>query len=77
MTEKELYRSYIIQRMNEKHITQVKASEILKISERQIRNLLKEFVCDSVKTIFFKPLIREMHEILKRCGWQPRGKSVF
>ncbi len=40
MTEKEMYRSYIIQQVNDRHITQVKAAEILKISDRQVRNLL-------------------------------------
>jgi hypothetical protein len=40
MTEKEVYRSYIIQQVNDKRITQVKAAEILKISDRQVRNLL-------------------------------------
>jgi len=41
MTEKEMYRSYIIQQVNDRHITQVKAAEILRISDRQVRNLLQ------------------------------------
>jgi len=43
MTQKELYRSYIIQQVNDKCITQVKAAEILNLTDRQIRNLIKVF----------------------------------
>lgn len=43
MTQKELYRSNIIQQVNDGLITQVKAAEILALTNRQIRNLLKIF----------------------------------
>jgi hypothetical protein len=41
MTEKEVYRCNIIQQVKDKRITQMKAAEILKISDRQVRNLLR------------------------------------
>lgn len=41
MTEKEVYRCNIIQQVKDKRITQVRAAEILKISDRQVRNLLR------------------------------------
>ena len=42
MTQKELHRS-IIQQVDDGLITQVKAAEILKLTDRQIRNLLMVF----------------------------------
>ena len=42
MTEKELFRYTILQQASNKQISQVKAAELLKISDRQVRNLLKE-----------------------------------
>ena len=43
MTQKELFRVNIIQKTNERFITQVKAAEILKVSDRQVRKQLKVF----------------------------------
>jgi len=43
MTRKELYRHHIILQVKERRLTQVKAAEILKITDRQVRNLLKSF----------------------------------
>lgn len=42
MTEKELYRLNIIQRVKDKLITQVKAAELLGVTDRQVRNLLNQ-----------------------------------
>lgn len=43
MTERELHRINVIQQLNDKRISQVKAAEILHLSDRQIRNLLQAF----------------------------------
>lgn len=43
MTQKELHRATIMQQVDDGLITQIKAAEILKLADRQIRNLLKIF----------------------------------
>lgn len=43
MTQKEVYRCNIIQQVQDKLITQVKAAEILKMTDRQIRNLIRAY----------------------------------
>lgn len=54
MTEKELFRANIVQQVNDNLITQVKAAEILKLTDRQIRNLLKVFRKEGVKGLISK-----------------------
>lgn len=43
MSEKELHRNTIIKQLDDGYITQVKAAEILGLTDRQIRNLLRSF----------------------------------
>lgn len=54
MTQKELFRVTIIQQLSEKLVTQVKAAEILKISDRQVRNLLKVYKNERPKGLISK-----------------------
>lgn len=54
MTQKELFRVTIIQQLCEKLVTQVKAAEILKISDRQVRNLLKVYKNEGPKGLISK-----------------------
>jgi len=54
MTKKEVYRSNIIQQVKDKQISQVKAAEILKISDRQVRNLLKILKSEGPKGLISK-----------------------
>jgi len=54
MTEKEIFRSQIIQQVIDGYITQVKAAEILKLTDRQIRNLLKAFKTEGYKGLISK-----------------------
>ncbi len=54
MTEKEVYRCNILQQVRDKCITQVKAAEILKISDRQVRNLLKNLRIEGPKALISK-----------------------
>lgn len=43
MSEKEVYRCTILQQVVNQQLTQVKAAEILKITDRQVRNLLHKY----------------------------------
>lgn len=54
MTRKELFRIQIIKQVDDRLISQVKASEILKISDRQIRNLLKIYQNKGAKGLISK-----------------------
>ena len=54
MTEKEVFRCNILQQVHDKHISQVKAAEILKISDRQIRNLLNILQSEGPKGLISK-----------------------
>lgn len=54
MTEKEVFRCTILHQVRDKCITQVKAAEILKISDRQVRNLLKLLEYEGSKGIISK-----------------------
>jgi transposase InsO family protein len=44
MSKKELERHHIICAVKNKHITQIKAADLLNISTRQVRNLLSEYI---------------------------------
>ena len=54
MTHKELFRINIIQQVNDKCITQIKAAEILNLTDRQIRNLLKVLQIEGPKGLISK-----------------------
>lgn len=54
MTQKELFRINIIKQVDDGLITQVKASEILKVTDRQIRNLLKIYQMMGAKGLISK-----------------------
>ena len=54
MTQKELFRHHIFKKLVEKELTQKKAAEILNISDRQVRNLLKSFNTNDVKGLISK-----------------------
>jgi len=54
MTQKEIFRINIIQQVNDCLITQVKAAEILKLTDRQIRNLIRIFQTEGPKGLVSK-----------------------
>jgi DNA-binding transcriptional regulator LsrR (DeoR family) len=43
LSQEELKKSHVIRKVIEKEVTQVEAAEMLKLSDRQVRRLLKRF----------------------------------
>lgn len=54
MTQKELFRHHIFEKLVNKELTQKNAAEILRISDRQVRNILKSFKAKGVKGLISK-----------------------
>jgi len=67
MTEKEVYRCNIIQQVKDKRITQVRAAEILKISDRQVRNLLRILHNEGSKGLISKKRGKRSNNFISRA----------
>jgi hypothetical protein len=76
MTQKEIYRINIIQQVNDRLITQVKASEILKVTDRQIRNLLKIYQNEGIKGFVSKKRGRKSNRAFS-CKFEARIISII
>lgn len=54
MSQKELFRHHIFKKLIDKELTQKKAAEILDISDRQVRNILKSFKSNGIHSLISK-----------------------